>query len=146
MPIKIRERALRVFPVAVLPILFATCDSSPPCGAEMPNASLNVAGTYRYASATGYAQTGTIAFSQTERRVDVTMTTYDNSDDRSLRGAANLAGNRLDITLVPVSGETDYEARVGFLFDAATSAFCVTGFTDSNGDHGGAASYHGERQ
>lgn len=126
--------------------LVTACARDPICGREDPSASPNVAGTYRYASSRGFALTGTIVFAQTGRHVEVLETTYDNADERPLEGAATLAGNRLDITLVPVNGDTDYDARVGFLFDAATSAFCVTGFTDSNGDSGGAASYLGERQ
>ena len=137
---------IRAIVIAVLASLAMGCAPGPTCGPEDPSASPNVAGTYRYASAHGYALTGTIVFAQTERQVQVLETTYDNADDRPLKGATALVGNRLDITLTPLNGDTDYDARVGFLFDAATSAFCVTGFTDSNGDFGGAASFHGERQ
>src|SRR6185503_405728 len=107
-----------------LECLVTACAPSPTCGRDDPGAVVDVAGTYRYASSRGFALTGTIVFAQTERQVQVLETTYDNADDRPLKGAAPLAGNRLDITLTPLNGDTDYEAKVGFLFDPATSAFC----------------------
>jgi hypothetical protein len=140
------SQAVRVSLIAALLGLATACAGGGTCGPEDPSASPNVAGTYRYASSRGFALTGTIVFAQTGRQVQVLETTYDNADDRSLMGAATLAGNRLDITLTPVNGDTDYDASVGFLFDEAAGSFCVTGFTDSNGDVGGAASYHGARQ
>lgn len=110
-----------------------------------PSALLNVAGTYRYSSQR-YALIGTIRLTQTDQRVHVIETTYANAeDDRPLMGDADLVGNQLDIELVPLNGDADYRAQVGFRFDSATGAFCVTGFSDTNGDYGGPGSYRGEK-
>jgi hypothetical protein len=137
--------------LASLVTLAAACGGSAPpppasCGADDPQAAIDVRGRYHYASSQGYALRGTITFEQIDRLVRVTETTYENADDRPLMGEATLAGNRLDITLRPTNGDTDYQAMVGFRFDHPASAtFCVTGFVDTNGDHGGARSYEGER-
>ena len=117
-----------------------------PCGPEDAALSLDVAGTYDYASTDGYALRGTITFEQQGALVRVTQTSYENADDRSLMGEAELAGNRLDITLVPVNGDRDYAADVAFLFGEPTPGFCVIGFSDTNGDFGGAQSYVGRLQ
>ena len=75
----------------------------------------------------------------------VTGTTYaNNANDRSLMGEADLAGNRLDIVLVPVNGDMDFEANVTFMFSEDSETF-VASFSDTNGDMGPLGSYTGTR-
>ena len=113
------------------------------CEGEDPDALVDVTGAYRYISRT-FNLRGTITFAQTGTQVRVTETTYDNADDRPVVGDGDLLGNRLEMTLVPANGDTDYEADVGFLFDPDRRAFCLLGFSDTNGDVGGPGSYVGE--
>lgn len=103
-------------------------------------------GVYRYASPV-FTLRGTISFAPAEgAMVRVTDTTYDNAPrDRALTGTASLAGNRLDIALVPKNGDTDYTAQVAFVFSDEGRRFCVLGFSDTNGDTGGTGSFFGQR-
>lgn len=139
----------RVLPA--LALLLAACNSSDdPAVAgweceELPAAVVDVTGTYRYSGSTGYFLRGTITFVQTGTTVVCTGTTYDNASDRQLEGMATIVGNRLDITLVPVNGDLDYEADVTFLFSPDGSEFCC-GFSDTNSDVGPLGSYLGVRQ
>lgn len=112
---------------------------------ELPGADVDVTGTYKYFSSTGYFLRGTITFEQTGKTVKCTGTTYDNSGDRQLKGEATIAGNRLDIALAPINGDTDYEATVTFLFSPNGELFCC-GFDDTNGDVGPLGAYEGIRQ
>lgn len=127
------------------------CDDERPsyladtCQGEDSNALVEVTGLYRYTSSR-FSLWGTISFDQAGTHVRVTNTTYDSADDRPLVGEGDLRGNRLDMTLVPANGDTDYQADVGFLFDPDRRAFCVLGFSDTNGDVGGPGSYVGEPQ
>ena len=106
-------------------------------------ASVVVNGTYRYASPI-FALRGTIDFAQQGELVQVTDTRYDNAPrDRSVVGTAALAGNRLDIRLVPKNGDTDYTANVSFVFTEGGRRFCVPQFSDTNGDTGGDGSFFG---
>ena len=102
-------------------------------------------GVYRYASSV-FTLRGTITFVSEGPVVRVIDTSYDNAPrDRSLAGVATLAGNRLDITLTPTNGDTNYTALVAFVFTDEGRRFCVAGFSDTNGDVGGDASYFGQR-
>lgn len=56
-----------------------------------------------------------------------------------------LDGNLLEVSLVPINGDTDYAADVRLLFDATGDGFCLLEFTDTNDDHGGEGSYTGVR-
>jgi hypothetical protein len=141
------------------------------CPAADPAASVLVNGRYRYASYQ-FTLRGSITFAQDAQPsgaqlVRVTDTTYDNANDRPLVGQATLQGNRLDIRLVPRTGNDggdqsgddagsdaptgsggrpDYDAQVSFVFYEAGARFCVLGFSDSNGDVGGSGSYFGQMQ
>ncbi len=107
---------------------------------------VDVNGAYDY-SGTGpqFGLFGTITFEQTGDTVRVTGTTYSNANDRSLMGEAGLAGNRLDIVLVPVNGDMDFEANVTFIFSEDSETF-VASFSDTNGDTGPLGSYEGARR
>ena len=115
------------------------------CGEELPTAVVDVTGTYRYTSTTGYFLRGTITFVQNGTTVTCTGTTYDNSSDRELEGEATIVGNRLDITLVPINGDDDYSADITFLFSPDGSVFCCS-FSDTNDDVGPLGAYEGVRQ
>jgi hypothetical protein len=104
----------------------------------------DVTGVHHYRSLQ-YALRGDIAFTQAGTRVTIGGVTYDNADDRPLMGQADLVGNRLDAVLVPTNGDTDYRADVSFIFDQQGTSFCLLGFSDTNGDIGGPASYFGSR-
>ncbi|MCK6461868.1 MAG: hypothetical protein L6Q95_18465 [Planctomycetes bacterium] len=138
--------------IAVLALLLAACNSSddPPAGAvwaceELPAAVVDVTGTYRYTGTPGHFLRGTITFVQTGTTVVCTGTTYDNAADRELEGTATIVGNRLDITLVPINGDLDYEADITFLFSPDGNDFCC-GYSDTNLDTGPLGSYTGVRQ
>ncbi|HEX5135492.1 MAG TPA: hypothetical protein VFY93_00840 [Planctomycetota bacterium] len=135
-----------------LVFLLASCGSSgdpAPEGAwaceELPAAVVDVTGTYDYTGSPGYFLRGTITFQQTGTTVVCTGTTYVNSNDRQLEGTATIVGNRLDITLVPINGDLDYEADVSFLFSPDGNQFCC-GFSDTNFDTGPLGSYTGVRR
>jgi hypothetical protein len=105
--------------------------------------TLAVNGVYRYASSL-FELRGTISFAQQGEVVQVTGTSYDNAPrDRSVVGMAPLAGNRLDVRLVPGNGDTDYTANVSFVFTEGGRRFCVREFSDTNGDTGGDGSFFG---
>jgi len=116
------------------------------CPAVDPQASVEATGVYRYLSYE-FALRGTITFEQQpgQRAVSVTDTSYDNAMDRALAGMATLQGNRLDITLAPRNGDTNYSAQVMFVFSDGGSRFCLLGFSDTNGDTGGIGSYLGSQ-
>lgn len=118
--------------------------SQDPCPQEDFQASVNVAGTYRYFGTRPFLLIGTITFEQEGDLVRVTDTTYENSGDRRLMGQATLQGNRLNILLVPQNGDTDYLADVTFLFSEDGNEFCVE-FSDTNGDAGELGTYRGTR-
>jgi hypothetical protein len=135
-----------------LPILLVACNSSddpPPPAAwaceELPAAVVDVTGTYRYTGTPGHFLRGTITFVQAGTTVVCTGTTYDNANDRELEGTATIVGNRLDITLVPINGDLDYEADISFLFSPDGSQFCCA-YSDTNLDMGPLGSYTGVRQ
>lgn len=136
---------------AVLALLLAACNSSddPPAAGwaceELPAALVDVTGTYRYTGSPGHFLRGTITFVQTGTTVVCTGTTYDNAADRELEGTATIVGNRLDITLVPINGDLDYEADITFLFSPDGNEFCC-GYSDTNLDTGPLGSYTGTRQ
>lgn len=113
------------------------------CAAPNGEASIDVAGVYRYSSPT-FQLAGTITLEQEGEVVRVVNTTYDFEDDRALMGEARLQGNLLDITLVPINGDTDYRANVRFTFSLDGDRFCVE-FSDTNGDSGEQGSYTGVR-
>ncbi len=105
--------------------------------------TLAVNGVYRYASPL-FELRGTISFAQQGEVVQVSDTSYDNAPrDRSVVGMAPLAGNRLDVRLVPRNGDTDYTANVSFVFTEGGRRFCVREFSDTNGDTGGDGSFFG---
>jgi hypothetical protein len=138
--------------IAVLALLLAACNSSDdaPAGAvwaceELPAAVVDVTGIYRYTGTPGHFLRGTITFVQTGTTVVCTGTTYDNAADRELEGTATIVGNRLDITLVPINGDLDYEADITFLFSPDGNEFCC-GYSDTNLDTGPLGSYTGVRQ
>jgi len=136
-----------------LALLLAACNSSDNQEAaslawdcdELPAATVDVTGTYRYTGSSGHFLRGTITFVQTGTTVVCTGTTYDNSSDRELEGVATIVGNRLDITLVPKNGDLDYEAEVSFLFSPDGNEFCC-GYADTNNDTGPLGSYNGTRE
>ena len=112
---------------------------------ENPAAMVDVNGTYDYFGGSAqFGLLGTITFQQAGNTVQVVSTTYANAIDRSLMGAAELAGNRLDIVLVPVNGDMDFEAQVTFLFEDGERF--VVSFSDTNGDTGPLGSYQGARR
>jgi hypothetical protein len=139
-------------PSFLLAALLSACDSSsdpPPASTwdceELPAAVVDVTGIYRYTGSPGHFLRGTITFVQTGTTVVCTGTTYDNANDRELEGTATIVGNRLDITLVPINGDLDYEADVSFLFSPDGSEFCCA-YSDTNMDTGPLGSYTGVRQ
>lgn len=118
-----------------------------PCATPDPAAQVEVNGAYRYSSSSSrYHLRGTITFAQAGSRVEVTDTHYDNARDRAVGGAADLLGNRYDVTMTPLNGDTNYTAQVSFVFGDGGKNFCLLGFTDTNGDTGGLASYFGFRE
>ncbi len=152
MPAKL-DGVTRLALLALPFVLAAGCDSSegsaPPAVTwdceELPLAVVDVTGVYRYLGQGVYSLRGTITFDQTGATVRVVGTTYDNANDRDLEGVGTIVGNRLDITLVPVNGDVDYEADVTFLFSPDGDEFCC-GFDDTNDDTGPLGSYTGVRQ
>lgn len=122
------------------------------CAVEDPQATVNVAGVYRYSgrganqdSGAEFGLSGTITFAQDGSRVRVTDTTYDFSGLRRLESDfAELQGNRLEAVLTPINGDTDYTAHVTFIFGDDGGTFCVA-FEDTNEDAGGLGSFRGER-
>ncbi len=115
------------------------------CPAEQPSASINVAGTYRYAGDSIFLLRGTITFVQEGELVHVTGVTYDNSGDRDLvSDPTRLEGNRLGMLLRPKNGDPDYRAIVTFIFTEDGDEFCVE-FNDTNGDAGPLGTYRGTR-
>lgn len=128
-------------------ILLAGCtDRGTLFPVENPGAMVDVTGTYDFfGSGPQFGLFGTITFQQTGNTVQVVSTTYANSNDRPLMGVAELAGNRLDIMLVPVNGDMDFEAQVTFLFTEDSGGFVVS-FLDTNGDSGPLGSYQGARR
>ena len=127
-------------------LLAACTDVGPFIPAENPAAMVDVNGTYDYSgSGPQFGLLGTITFQQAGNTVQVVSTTYANAIDRSLMGTAELAGNRLDIVLVPVNGDMDFEAQVTFLFTEDGEGFVVS-FLDTNGDTGPLGSYQGARR
>lgn len=108
-------------------------------------ASADVSGTFFYSSPV-FLLRGTITFEQEGETVRITDTTYENVNDRRLMGEGTIVGNRLDVVLVPINGDTDYSANVSFAFSEAGDSFCLVSFSDTNDDVGGAGSYRGERQ
>jgi hypothetical protein len=129
-------------------LLAAACTRTPPVRLACPavadgGVTLAVSGVYRYASPV-FALRGTISFAQQGDMVQVTGTSYDNAPrDRSVVGMAPLAGNRVDVRLVPQNGDTDYTANVSFVFTEGGRRFCVREFSDTNGDTGGDGSFFG---
>jgi len=143
---------MRLGLLAIPLLLAAACNSSSDGSMaaawdceELPLAVVDVNGTYAYSGSTGYFLRGTITFAQVGTTVQCIGTTYANSNDRELEGTGTLVGNRLDITLVPINGDVDYEADVTFLFSPDGSQFCC-GFDDTNHDTGPLGSYLGVRQ
>lgn len=116
-----------------------------PCVAADPDDEVEIAGTYSYASRV-FRLSGTITFAQQGTRVSVLETTYDGVDARSLVGEADLAGNRLDMTLTPANGDDDYSAEVSLIFENGGADFCLARFSDSNDDVGGQGTYRGSLQ
>ncbi len=116
-----------------------------PCPPADPDVEVAVAGVYGYYSQV-FALSGTITFAQQGNRVSVLETTYDGADDRSLLGEAELAGNRLDMTLTPANGDTDYSADVSLIFDDGGASFCLAQFSDTNDDAGGEGTYRGRQR
>src|SRR5688572_7577888 len=117
-----------------------------PCAPADPDTSVAVDGIYDYHSPV-FGLSGTITFAQEDDRVSVLETTYQPGDDaRSLVGEADLAGNRLDLTLVPANGDTDYTAEVSLIFEDGGQSFCLAEFSDTNDDVGGEGTYRGRRQ
>jgi hypothetical protein len=137
--------------LALLPLLGA-CNDGP--GGQMSDwdcedatvTALDVTGVYRYqGDRSPFLLRGTITFEQTGDMVRVVDTTYDNANDRALEGLGTLVDNRLDIVLVPINGDLDYQAEITFLFSPDGATFCC-GFSDTNDDAGPLGSYFGERQ
>jgi hypothetical protein len=116
-----------------------------PCDATSPDAGVSAVGTYDYESPI-WNLWGTITFAQDGNTVSVTEVTYNHPQARSLVGSADLEGNRLDITLVPANGDTDYSADVTLIFEDGGQRFCLLEFSDSNDDYGGEGSYRGRLQ
>ena len=126
--------------------LLAGCADQSLLPSENPGAMVDVNGAYDFfGSGPQFGLFGTITFQQTGNTVQVVSTTYANSNDRTLMGVAQLAGNRLDIELVPVNGDTDFAAQVTFLFTSDSEGFTVS-FSDTNGDTGTLGSYQGTRR
>ncbi len=123
------------------------------CADQREDATLNVAGVFRYGGSGANAETGggfnlsgTITFEQQDNMVRVTDTTYDFGGLRRLESEfADLRGNELILTLNPINGDTDYQAAIKFVFSEDGSEFCVE-FVDSNNDQGALGSFAGVRQ
>ncbi len=123
------------------------------CVDQSENATLNVAGVFRYTGNGANAQTGgtfnlsgTITFEQQEIMVRVTDTTYDSGGLRRLESEfADLRGNELFLDLTPINGDMDYQAAIKFVFSEDGDEFCVE-FMDSNSDQGALGSFTGVRQ
>jgi hypothetical protein len=140
--------------LALLVLLGTACEDDEPidlpsCPAHDTSASPEVAGTFRYESLV-FGLSGEITFEQEGDLVRVTDTTYDQPDvaaiARSLEGEAMLDGNRLELSLVPKNGDTDYAADdVTLVFGPSGDDFCLLEFTDTNDDRGGEGSYTGTR-
>ena len=113
--------------------------------AQQNTGPLDVTGTYDYVGAPGFFLRGSITFEQTDDTVRVTRTVYVNSPDRPLIGEGTLVGERLDITLVPENGDTDFHADCTFVFFDNGDRFDV-GFADTNGDNGPVGAYRGTRR
>ena len=133
---------------ALLAVLGACAEPEPerspepqfdPCPMEQTEPAA-ISGVYSYSSSF-YVLRGTITLTRDGTRVRVDDTTYENANDRALRGEGELQGNRLDVELTPKNGDTNYSANVSFLFD--DEGFCLLGFSDTNGDRGGEGSYRG---
>jgi hypothetical protein len=150
---------VRALGVVIRPALVAAalagslggCGSSPAtpltCAAPDSAAQVQVGGSYQYASSSHkFHLRGTITFAQTDAVVEVTDTFYENARDRALGGVGELRGNRYDVGLVPLNGETNYRAEVSFVFGDGGRNFCLLGFSDTNGDKGGLGSYYGFRE
>jgi hypothetical protein len=125
----------------------ASEDAGPPVRCAEPSAAVTpeVSGVFDYASAISPVY-GTITFEQSESEVRITDTTYANADDRPLEGVGALDGNRLQVVLTPKNGDADYEARVDLVFAEDGQSFCLLGFSDTNGDEGGAGSHWGTKR
>ncbi len=99
-----------------------------------PDAQINVAGTYRWGFVDAITE-GMITFSQDGQTVTVDGIDYILQPQlRDLTGSADLAGNTLDISLVPKDG-TAYQADVVLTFSADTERFTAE-FDDTNDDVG----------
>jgi hypothetical protein len=116
-----------------------------PCSPAAADVDVAVTGVYRYQSQV-LGLSGTITFAREGNRVSVLETTYDGEDARSLVGAGDLVGNRLDMTLTPANGDTDYSADVSLIFDDGGASFCLAQFSDTNDDVGGEGTYRGSQQ
>ncbi|MGH7162737.1 MAG: hypothetical protein ACREID_04575 [Planctomycetota bacterium] len=129
-------------------LLLTACgggSAAAPPPVDLP-APILVTGTYAYqGTAPEFSLRGTIAFEQVGDVVRVVEVVYDNSGDRPLIGEATLEGDRLEISLVPENGDTDFRADVTFVFNEDRSSFQVE-FADTNGDTGGLGSYVGTRE
>ncbi len=117
---------------------------SGPCAATDGEATVDVAGVYRYNAADLLNLSGTIEFSQDGNTVQVVNTTYDFGANRALDGEGTLAGNTLTIQLFPRNGDSNYRADVAFVFTSDGEEFCV-GFSDTNDDAGEMGSFVGRR-
>ena len=123
------------------------------CADELEDATINVAGVFRYAgnganaeTGVGFSLSGTITFEQQGNMVRVTDTTYDFRSLRRLESEfADLRGNELFLDLVPTNGDADYQTAVKFVFSADGNEFCVE-FMDTNDDQGALGSFRGVRQ
>jgi len=123
------------------------------CADERENATINVAGVFRYVgngvnaeTGGGFNLSGTITFEQQDNKVRVTDTSYDFSGLRRLESEfADLRGNELFLTLTPINGDTDYEAAIKFVFSEDGNEFCVE-FMDTNNDQGALGSFTGVRK
>lgn len=117
------------------------------CATEDAAAVVDVTGVFDYrGDRAPFFLRGTITFEQTGDTVKVLDTTYANApQDRRLEGEAMLVGNRLDITLLPINGDTDYEADLVFLFGDGGDSFCCS-FSDTNNDIGDMGSYRGTKK
>lgn len=153
-----RQNDARFAPALLCSVILATagCAVRTPvdeCAAELEDATINVAGVFRYAgnganqeTGTGFSLTGTITFEQQGQSVRVTDTSYDFSGLRGLESEfGDMVGNVLVLTLSPINGDTDYRADVKFVFSEDGNEFCV-GFDDTNNDGGALGSFSGVRQ
>ena len=123
------------------------------CADQREDATINVAGVFRYAgngvnaeTGGGFNLSGTITFEQQDNMVRVTDTTYDFGGLRRLESEfADLRGNELFLTLSPINGDTDYQAAIKFVFGEDGNEFCVE-FLDTNSDQGALGSFTGVRR